>query len=177
MRKTMVIFGLAAGLLAGCGGGSTKTEAPPSPTAAATTDAPTIQPSPTAAALPDPCSLLTGPQAQALAGTKLNPPVEAGAVGMRTLCQRTGPTTGPTAQVEIIVGDGAKKTLDIETGVLHHTVATLTGIGDEAHQEDGYVFVRVGSLWAEINLVLLDEDLPTQRKHMVVAAKEMAAAM
>jgi hypothetical protein len=120
-----------------------------------------------------PCSLLTQSEAETLAGTKLMAGIESGASDAKTLCQYVGPTTGPEAQVQVLVGDGAKKVLDIDRDVLKHPFTTLTGVGDEAYQEDDNVFIRKGATWASINLVLLNE--PAQNvKPMQTAAREVA---
>ena len=124
----------------------------------------------------DPCSLLTQPEAETLAGVKLNPATEAGAAGTKTLCQYTSDPNGPTAQVEIIVGDGAKKELDIDRGTLSHKFTSVPEIGDEADQEDDSIFIRKGTNWVDLNLVLLND--PSQNvQPMQVAAKEIAARL
>ncbi len=151
-------------LLTGCGSSSSSSSgntgffptesssanAAPS-TAAATSSAP--------GKLPDACSLLTKSEAEALAGTPLDAPVAAGPAGSgdNTLCQFVGPTTGPTAQVEVFVGDGAKKQLDIDRDTLKHAFTMCTGIGDQCLQEDDFIFVQKNGQWASINLVLLND--------------------
>lgn len=110
-------------------------------------------------ASPDACSLLTQTEAEAVAGTPLMKPVGAGAnaSGAFVECQFTGPTTGPTAQVEVYVGDGAKQQLHIERDNLKHTFTTVPGVGDQCLQEDGYIFVEKNGLWASIHLVRLND--------------------
>jgi hypothetical protein len=107
----------------------------------------------------DACALLTKTEAEALAGTPLNDAVAAGPAGSgdNTLCQFTGPTTGPTAQVEVFVGDGAKKQLDIDRDNLMHPFTDCAGIGDQCLQEDDNIFVEKNGTWASINLVLLND--------------------
>jgi hypothetical protein len=123
----------------------------------------------------DPCKLLTRAEASTLAGVMLNPATAAGAGGVQTLCQYTSDPNGPTAQVEIIVGDGAKKELDIDRDTLGHKFTTVSGIGDEADQEDGNIFIREGANWVDINLVLLNDPaqdvLPMQTAAKLVAAR------
>jgi hypothetical protein len=117
-------------------------------------------PTPSArAAQPDACSLLTRVEAEALADTKLMAPVGAGPAGSggNTLCQYTGPTTGPVAQVEVYVGDGAKKQLDIERDNLKHAFTSVPAIGDQCLQEDDFIFVEKNGEWASIHLVLLSD--------------------
>ncbi|MFG2561819.1 hypothetical protein [Streptomyces sp. NPDC048496] len=107
-------------------------------------------PSPKGAAV-DPCALVTKQEAEKLAGTALDP-----ATPVRETCTYTGPVTGPTAQVEIFVGDGAKKYLDIERD-LGHTLRPLAGVGDEAYAEDEAVFLRKSDRWMSIRLVRLND--------------------
>jgi Protein of unknown function (DUF3558) len=130
---------------------------------------------PSPVAVVHPCSLLTQSEAEALAGTRLDPGTEAGG-DEPTLCQFVGPSTGPLAQVEVGVGDGAKKVLDVDRDVLEHDFTTVTGIGDEAYQEDDNIFVRKGTTWVSINLVLLD-DPADNAKRMQVAAREVASRL
>lgn len=140
---------------------STPTSAPPVAASSATT------------ALPDACSLLTPTEAQALASTPLNPQVES---TDKTLCQYVGPTTGPEAQVELIVGPGALKGLQIDRDALKHTFTPVPGIADEADEESDNIFIRKGTLWVQINLVLLND--PTQnRVALETAAKAVAGRM
>ena len=117
---------------------------------------------PAAVAVPDACTLLTHKEAQFLAGTKLLPAVAAGSGADATLCQYNGPTTGPTAEVQVIDGPGAEKALKIDRDTLKHPFTKLSGFGDEGWEEDDIIFVRKGTLWAEINLVLLND--PAQNK-------------
>jgi hypothetical protein len=167
---SIVVAGAALALASGCGsssssdaggflgtssssspatGGSTPTGSAPS-SAAASNSAP---------AKLDACALLTKTEAEALAGTPLNAAVAAGPAGSgdNTLCQFTGPTTGPTAQVEVFVGDGAKKQLDIDRDTLMHAFTDCAGIGDQCLQEDDNIFVQKNGTWASINLVLLND--------------------
>ncbi|MFJ9680504.1 DUF3558 family protein [Streptomyces sp. NPDC101194] len=151
---------LASLALSGCGGHGQPSAAGPSPTEPATAtrtpEASTGAPSPKEAAV-DPCALVTKQQAEKLAGTTLDP-----ATPVRETCTYTGPVTGPTAQVEIFVGDGAKKYLDIERD-LGHTLRPLTGIGDEAYAEDEAVFLRRSDRWVSIRLVRLNDPAENRR--------------
>jgi hypothetical protein len=171
-RSFLFVAVVAASLALGACGGSSKPAAstttqpqtstvPPSTTS--TTAAPVVN--------PDPCTLVTHAEAEKLAETPLAAAVKAGS-GDQLLCQYTGPPTGPTAQVEIFSGPGVKKSLDIDRG-LGHAFTTLTGIGDEAYLEADNVFVRKGTNWAGINVVLLD--VPTETSQ--AGLKELAATI
>jgi hypothetical protein len=102
----------------------------------------------------DPCALITRDEANTLAGVKVLDPQPAGNPPSR--CVWPTPTTGAVGQVEIDVGDGAKKAYDIDATVLKHDFTTVTGVGDEAYREDKAIFFRVGDTWVEINVVRLD---------------------
>ncbi|MFB7553450.1 DUF3558 family protein [Streptomyces sp. NPDC056154] len=145
---------LALLALSGCGGHGQSPAAGPSSsepaTATRTPEESTEAPSPNGAAV-DSCALVTKQEAEKLAGTALDP-----ATPVRETCTYTGPVTGPTAQVEIFVGDGAKKYLDIERD-LGHTLRPLAGIGDEAYAEDEAVFLRRSDRWVSIRLVRLND--------------------
>jgi hypothetical protein len=106
-------------------------------------------------ALPSACSLLTQTQASTLAGTPVNPPDDSGG----TYCQFTAPTTGPEAQVEITIGTDTPRTLLVDRK-LGHQFTKVSGVGDEAYEEDWNIFVRKGSVWVGITLVRLDDPAP-----------------
>jgi hypothetical protein len=112
-----------------------------------------VSTSTTIAELPDPCVLLSLGQAETLAGGKLQPGTEIGPDNAPTRCQYIGDPSGPKVQVEVIVGDTAKTALDTDRANPAHKVTTLSGIGDEAYQEDDNVFLRVANIWVGINLV------------------------
>ncbi|MCW3815847.1 DUF3558 domain-containing protein [Micromonospora sp. DR5-3] len=160
MRRLILPAACAAVLLlAGCGGSDDGAPPASGDRAAPATDTPTADGSATgtppsdapAAPTVDACSLVTKKEAEQLAGTKLQD-----AVPVRETCTYTGPVTGPTAQVEVFVGDGAKKFLDIERE-LGHDLKPLPGVGDEAYAEDGAVFVQASGVWFSIRLVRLDD--------------------
>ncbi|MEH0931522.1 DUF3558 family protein [Micromonospora sp. CPCC 205558] len=168
--------------LGGCGlvggnddGGSTPA-AGAGPSVAAT---PASEPEPTpstdapAAVKVDACTLLTKDEAEKLAGTPLQDPLEK--AEDRDSCTYTGPVTGPTAQVEVYVGDGAKKFLDIDRE-LGHKLTPISGAGDEAYAEDGTVFVSKGGVWACVRLVR-SEDPATYRKALETAARTAAGRL
>jgi hypothetical protein len=175
-----VSLGLAlTGLLTGC-----STQVAGQPSAAADGAPSTAEPSAEAAAppadapagaLPDACTLLTLQEATKLAGTTLDPATPAGPGEAVTLCQYTGPTSGPTAQVEVYVGDGAKQILDTDRRI-GHTVNPLPATGDEAYEEDGNVFMRKGEVWAAVRLVRLN-DPAENRDPLRVAATTVAGRL
>ncbi|MGS2615266.1 hypothetical protein ACVCAH_12185 [Micromonospora sp. LZ34] len=147
------LLGLA-GPLAGCGGTEDTPPAaggapPPEVVATATAAA---EPSPTpAASAPDPCALLSRREAEQLAGTPLED-----ARPVRETCTYNGPVSGPTAQVEVFVGGGAKKFLDIERD-LGHELRPLAGVGDEAYASHEAVFVNGSGVWVSVRLVRLND--------------------
>jgi len=99
----------------------------------------------------DACALFTRQDAEKLVKT----PLDAAEPGDAS-CVYNGPTTGPTAQVSVYVGDGAKKTLDIDRQ-FRHTFTKLSGAGQEAELEDSAVFVLVRGTWVEITVVRLND--------------------
>ena len=121
----------------------------------------------------DACALVSLDDAQALAGTALNP----GVAGNPTSpsCTYTGPTTGPTAQVEVYVGDGAKKTLDIDRS-LGHTLTPITGLGDEAYAEDNNIFIRHAKVWVAIRLVRLNNAADNAQPLEKLAARSQTSS-
>jgi len=104
----------------------------------------------------DACAILPQADAEALIGTKLTDPLTASNSDEAT-CTYPGDPNGPTAQVEIYVGDGAKQQLDIDKDKLQHTFTQPTGIGDEAWQEDDMIWARTGTTWVSIRIVSLED--------------------
>ncbi|MEU5941869.1 hypothetical protein ABZ807_22395 [Micromonospora sp. NPDC047548] len=125
---------------------------------------------PSAAASVDACSLVSKQEAEKVAGTPLEDPM-----AVRETCTYTGPVTGPTAQVEVFVGDGAKKFLDIERE-LGHEFSPIAGAGDEAYAEDGTVFLNKGGVWVSIRLVRTD-DPAKYRKPLADLARTVAGRL
>ncbi|MET7876263.1 hypothetical protein [Micromonospora profundi] len=121
----------------------------------------------------DACALVTKGEAEKLAGTPLQDPLEK--PEDRDTCTYTGAPSGPTAQVEVYVGDGAKKFLDIDRE-LGHKFTAISGAGDEAYAEDGTVFVSKGGVWACIRLVR-SEDPATYRTALETAARTAAGRL
>ncbi|GIG78058.1 hypothetical protein [Planotetraspora kaengkrachanensis] len=153
--------------------------ASPAPTATVTvtvTEEPAAAPStPDAAAAPagavNACELVTHEEAEKLAGTPLNDGI-AGDPSTPS-CTYTGPTTGPTAQVEVYAGDGAKKILDIDRS-LKHKFTEVPGVGDEAHYEDNMIFFLKSGTWVGIRLVLLTDPAANKKPMEELAAKAAA---
>ncbi|MEU1242477.1 DUF3558 family protein [Micromonospora parva] len=164
-------------LFGGTGGDGDDPAAGVQPTAAATSDGePSVPPEQVAPATTavDACTLLTRQEAEKLAGTRLAEPAEPPAPD-RSSCTYTGPSTGPTAQVEVYLGDGAKKFLDIDRE-LGHKLTPISGVGDESYAEDGTVFVSKGGLWACVRLVRT-EDPAVYRKALESAAATVAGRL
>ena len=161
---------------AACGGsGSSKASATTTPAtgAPATTTATTA---PAAKAPPDPCSLVSRAQAEKVVGIPLQPAVKAGTAD-DMLCQYTSNPSGPTAQVEVFVGAGAKKNLDIDKDTLKHDFKTLTGVGDEAYLEADNVFLRKGTVWVGINVVALDTPATQVQSGLTALASTIAGEL
>ncbi|MGV9766786.1 hypothetical protein [Micromonospora tulbaghiae] len=159
--RRLIALALAATLLTastGCGDDDPPTTAGGAPAGAGapapepTGDAPTEPGTePVDDAAPEACALVSKAEAERLAGTPLDEPVVAG-----QSCTYTGPVTGPTAQVEVYVGEGAKKYLDIERQ-LGHEMRELAGTADEALLTAEGFFLRKGELWVAVRLVRLND--------------------
>ncbi|WP_007516257.1 MULTISPECIES: hypothetical protein [Pseudofrankia] len=95
----------------------------------------------------NPCGVVSAREAERLAGTALLSPV-----AEDETCVYAATPDGPTAQVEVRVGQTAVDyyTADRGTG---HTMQPLTGIGDEAYIWEYAVFVAKGDSRVSINLV------------------------
>lgn len=174
-RRLAVLVATALPLLGAAGcvrSASAPRPAPPaaadqpvgSGTPAASADA--LSPTP-AGAVSDPCALVSKKEAEQLAGTRLDD-----AKPVRESCTYTGPVTGPTAQVEVYVGDGAKKFLDIERD-LGHELRPLPGVGDETYVSLEAVFVNRSGRWAAVRLVRLN-DPAENRKPLEAIARTVA---
>jgi hypothetical protein len=145
-------------LLTACGGDSdqtSSTSAPAAPTdPAATTERPAT--TTTAPAALDACALVTKAQAEALIGTTLQDALPVNNADVSS-CTYPGDPTGPTAQVEVFIGAGAKKYYDDDATVLQHAFADVPGLGDESHEEDYTVFFRKGTTWVALRVTSLDD--------------------
>lgn len=107
----------------------------------------------------DACTILTREDAETLIGTALTDPLQAATSDVSS-CTYPGDPNGPTAQVEIYIGPGAEKQLEIERDTLEHPFTEPAGIGDEAWQEDFQIFARTGETWVSIRLVVLEDAAP-----------------
>lgn len=158
---------VAAAVLAACGPAQNASGGA-SPSAAGSS--PATQASPSPAALPDPCVLVTQADAGTLTGTSMT----AGQEGNPANPSCTyGSATSKTAQVQIFVGDGAKKTLDIDRQ-LGHAFTPVPNLGDEAYEENNAIFFRKGGVWVAIELVLLDDPAQNRTPLEQLAAKAVA---
>ncbi|WBB70096.1 hypothetical protein [Micromonospora sp. WMMD812] len=170
-RALLVTALFATATLPGCGTSNAPAAQAgpqdPAPTQPAATAAATTEPP---AKTINPCELVSKPEAEKLAGT----PLDDGQLVKET-CTYTGPVTGPTAQVEIFVGDGAKKFLDIDRE-LKHEFTTLQGVGEEAYLEDGAAFIRKGTVWVSLRLVRLN-DPAENRKPLTDLATTIATRL
>jgi hypothetical protein len=174
VRAMWMLVAVTAVLAVGCGddGGDDGAAAAPTSTEAAAPST-TARSAPSTTTLPDPCTLVTLDDAVALAGTALDPGVSAGTPDDMS-CTFTGPTDGPTAQVELFVGPGADKYLDVDRS-LDHDIQPLAGVGDEAYIEEFNVFFRTGNRWNVLRLTRLD-DFAAYRQPMIDLATKIAAA-
>lgn len=177
-RRLAALTVIALPLLGAAGCARSASTSPPAPPATAsdqpagsgsgTPEASADDSSPTpASAGSDPCALVSKKEAERLAGTRLED-----AKPVRESCTYTGPVTGPTAQVEVYVGDGAKKFLDIERD-LGHELRPLPGVGDETYVSVEAVFVNKSGLWAAVRLVRLN-DPAENRKPLEAIARTVA---
>ena len=116
------------------------------------------------------CTLLTAAEARTIVGIDLQKPID-----QQTRCEWDSDPNGPTAQVQINVGDGAKKFYDTEK-LLDHKLVDVPGLGDEAHQEDGAVFFRKGTTWVALSIVDLEDD-PGIPQRLSTAAKVIAGRL
>jgi hypothetical protein len=175
MRKWVVgaALVLPAAVAIGCGA-STSSTASSGTSAAVTSSASDSTETSTATtqATLDVCKLFPQADAEALVRTPLNPG-EPGNL-QNPSCTYNGPTSGPTAQVSVYIGDGAKKTYDVDKG-LGHTFTAVQGVtADEAWEEDSAIFFRKGATWVQIGIVLLN-DPAENRQPLEQAAQKLAS--
>ncbi|MEU8931753.1 DUF3558 family protein [Streptomyces sp. NPDC048409] len=179
MRRTLVAVPLLLAVATGCSGQTT-----PAPTVTVTAPAPgsphrtttpsqDADPSATATTTVKACELLPKRDAETLATVPLEDGVESPPSSPG--CRYTGPTSGPVAQVEIYLGDGAKKIYDIDR-TLDHTFTPVTGAGEEAYQEEDAVFFRKATTWVAIRLVRLN-DPEANREPLADLARKVAARL
>lgn len=116
--------------------------------------------------------MLTREEAQTVAARRLQPASPAGLeFGKATYCTYAGYPEDPgVGQIEVFIGDGAKKALEIDKDTLKHEFSQVDGLGEECWAEDGQIFFRAGSTWASIRVVLLDQD-PEKANRLGAAAR------
>jgi hypothetical protein len=175
-RLLAALLGLLA-LTAACGGGQTGGSATPGETRAGTpadtptetTEVPTAEPTTTtaAAAAVKPCEILPKSDAEALAGTPLGDGVEG--IPENPQCTYTGPPEGPLAQVEVYIGDGAKKTYDIDREL--GEMAPVAGLADEAYYRESKVYFRKATTWVVLALVNLKDPAENRQSLESLAAR------
>lgn len=173
MRTAAVLAALGASLAlaAGCSNptdGTAQGPPPDSPAASANTVEPEPSPKPADLTSVKPCELLTPAEAEKLART----PLGKGVISPNRespSCTYTGPVSGPTAQVELHLGPGAKKYFDIDNELAPRP--KLPGLADEAYTyEEGFtVYFRKGTIWVVMRLVRLD-DHPHYMKTLISLA-------
>jgi hypothetical protein len=165
---------LMSSVAVGCGGSSsTSTPVSRSSSARGTPSATETTTSATAATV-DVCQLFPKADAETVAGTPLDPGEQGNPLSPS--CTYNGPTTGPTAQVSIYVGDGAKKTFDVDHS-LGHTFTPAPGVtADEAWEEENAIFFRKGATWVQISLVRLN-DPSENRAPLEQAAQKVASRL
>jgi hypothetical protein len=177
MLVIVLLGSLASSVAVGCGGSSSSSTKTRTSSSAAANSASTETESTTASAAAttlDVCQLFPKTDAETLART----PLGAGEVGnpQNPSCTYNGPTSGPTAQVSVYVGDGAKKTYDVDQG-LGHTFTPAPGVtAEEAWEEENAIFFRKGQTWAQISLVLLNDPLEN-RAPLEQAAQKLASRL
>jgi Protein of unknown function (DUF3558) len=177
-RPIIAAVGLLLGALAGaCGSSSsTSTRVSSSSSVASNTSSSAAQTTESSAtqATVDACALLPKADAEAVAGTPLDPG-EAGNPSNPS-CTYNTPSSGPTAQVTIYVGDGAKKTYDIDQSLMHTFMPAPAVTADESWEEDNAIFFRKGSTWVQISLVRLN-DPSENRMPLEQAAQKVASRL
>jgi len=167
--------------LGACGDDEPETSSSPETTEAAqvetTAPEPTDTPTTAAPTLPSPCTLLPKDAAEALLpGAVLQEGIESGQ-GDNISCTYAGDPSGPTAQVEVFVGSGAKKSLDIDKDALAHEFTQPEGVGDEAWLEADNIFFRVGETWVQLRVVTLDLSAEQIATNLTAAATTVATSL
>lgn len=156
---SLTALGISMAVVAGCSTATDGAALAPPPNVAATSErVPKSSTTPAPADLTSikPCELLAHDEAEKLART----PLGKGVISPNRespSCTYTGPPTGPTAQVELHLGPGAKKYFDIDNEL--SPLATLPGLADEAYTgTDGLrVYFRKGTIWVVMQLVKLSD--------------------
>ena len=160
MNRLAISFLCAASLvmIAGCGGGSNKaaTTTTTSTQHSATATASSTETSSSSAAVAQACELVPKADAEAVMGTALQDGTPISNADVNS-CTYPGDPNGPTAQFEIFVGPGAKKFFDDDSITLQHQFTDVSGLGDEAHEEDYTIFFRKGENWVALRITSLDD--------------------
>ncbi len=160
--------------LTACGSSSKKSADTPTTDAPTTTATAAPETTTTAAAAKlDACALVTKTQAESVIGTPLQDALSVANADVDS-CTYPGDPTGPTAQVEVFVGAGAKKFYDDDNTVLQHTFTDVPGLGDESHEEDYALFFRKGTTWVALRLTSLD-DFSTFKLRLEALGKDVAS--
>jgi hypothetical protein len=147
---------------------SPDTTAAPDTTVAETTTVQTVS--------VDPCTLVTKDQASTLTGIAMQDGVSiTEPTGDGGGCRYGSDPTGPTAQVAVFVGEGAKTYYDTDTRI-GHTFTPVADLGDEAYEEELAIFVRKGATWFAIN-VPIGGDTATLPEQLREAATEAVAQL
>ncbi|HYY12722.1 MAG TPA: hypothetical protein VE781_17425 [Kineosporiaceae bacterium] len=178
LAAALLVVPLAAAALTGCSRGAapaapvTVTVPAAASPSADDADAADALPSAGVGGPPDACALVTKADAEKLTKIKLTP-----GQPLPESCQYAAASSSDTAQVSVFVGDGAKKTLDVERS-LGHELKAVPGAGDEAWSNalGGYVFVRKGTVWAEVALVLLNDPAENEAP-LAAVARTMASRL
>lgn len=180
VQRSLAVVGLALTLIAptACGGDdddASSSNADRTPTTLTTDETTEVTSAPASDSQPaNPCEVVTKEQAETLARTPLQDGVLS--EGESSSCTYTGPTTGPTAQVEVFLGAGAKKFLDTDRDTLQHPFETVADLGEEAYAEDDAVFFRTDTTWVALHLVRLD-DPALYKDALLGLANDMAAKL
>jgi hypothetical protein len=92
-------------------------------------------------------------------------------------CTYAGDPSKSVAEVELFLGAGAKKSLDIDRDNLQHEFTSVPGLGDEAYAESGNVFVRRGTLWVQLRAVTLELSDEEVAANLVAVAGQVVARL
>ena len=126
----------------------------------------------------DACAVLTRAEAQTVAARRLMEAAPAGVeFGKATYCTYAGYPDDPgVGQIEVFIGDGAKKALEIDKDTLKHEFSQVAGVGEECWAENGQIFFRQGATWASIRVVTLEDD-PQKAARLEAAARTVVSRL
>ena len=122
----------------------------------------------------DPCSLFTQSDAETMVKTTLSPGQDVKDPTQPSCTYQPDPN-GPTAQATLNIGAGALNVFNIDKNI-GHTFTDVPGIGDEAHLEPGGIFFRIGTTWASLTMVRLD-DAEQYNQNLIDAATKVAGGL